>query len=66
MSIDDTVNATLSYFAAGLGFCATVDWMATGAAVLLVARLIVDLPKAYDSVRVRYKRYVESKRNRIS
>lgn len=47
----DKLDATLSYFASFLGFCSDLNWMGIGAAVLLVARLIVDVPKAYFYVR---------------
>ena len=54
MTTDDVFNATISYAAAGVGFCADVNWMAIGAGILVLARLCVDVPKAYDSLRERF------------
>lgn len=34
-----------------------IDWMTVGAVILLVARLVKDLPDAYDSVKERIARY---------
>lgn len=59
MSSRDYSDAYLSYFTSGLaGFAAwlgEVNWMAVGAGVLLVARLVKDVPEAYESLAVRYK-----------
>ena len=45
--IVDTWDAILSYFAASLGLLSTVDPMEAGGYLLLIIRLIVDIPKAY-------------------
>lgn len=54
MSTEDTTNAIISYAAAGVGFCADINWMAIGAGILVLARLCVDVPKAYDSLKERF------------
>lgn len=52
MSIyDDITGALQSYLAAGLGFLSDVNWMAVGATVLLIARLIQDVPKAIEEIK---------------
>ena len=38
-----------------------IDWMAVGAVILLIARLVKDIPEAYDSVKERIMRYKENK-----
>ena len=43
----DTWDAIISYLAAALSFTMNIDWMSVGAVVLLVARLVVDVPRAY-------------------
>lgn len=40
-----------------------IDWMAVGAVILLIARLVKDIPEAYDSVKERIKLYKENKDN---
>lgn len=63
----DTTSAVQSYLATGLGFMSDVNWMAVGAGTLLVARLIQDVPKAYETLKYyRNKdRVIEKRRQRL-
>lgn len=46
-TLSETASTFTSYLAVCGGFMASVNWMAVGAVVLLIARLLVDIPKAY-------------------
>lgn len=54
-TLDEYSSSVMSYFASGVGFLQNCDFMAIGAAILLVARLLIDLPKAYISLRRFYR-----------
>lgn len=43
---DDIVTLYTSYFTSFLAYTQDLDWMKVGAVVLLVARLIQDVPRA--------------------
>lgn len=43
---DSKLDTGVSYSASFIGCMAGTDWMQIGAAVLLVARLVVDIPRA--------------------
>lgn len=49
--IHDAIDTIISYFAAVLALAATLPLMKIGGAVLLIARLIVDIPPAYAKVK---------------
>lgn len=49
--MDDIAQALQSYLASALGFMSEVNWMAVGAGILLIARLIQDVPKAYETIK---------------
>ena len=63
----DTSSALQSYLATGLGFLSDVNWMAVGAGILLVARLVQDVPKAFETIKYyRNKdRVLEKRRQRL-
>ena len=44
--INEKFDSLLSYCAGFIGLVSQVDWMSAGAVVLLIARLVVDVPKA--------------------
>ena len=48
-----------SYFAVALGYVTQMSLMNIGAAILLAARLIVDVPPAYRAI----KKYFKEKKN---
>jgi hypothetical protein len=70
MSIQETTGTVLSYVAAFLvmifDYLQDVSWMSIGAAVLLGARLIIDVPPAYTSISkwLRKRKRLRVKRNR--
>lgn len=43
-----TSDSAQSYLASALGFMQDVNWMAVGAGVLLIARLVQDIPPAVE------------------
>ncbi len=45
--LHDIVEAAVSYFAAFLALVVSLPLMKIGGAVLLIARLVVDIPPAY-------------------
>lgn len=47
----EKIDSILSYLVAGWCYMCHLDWMGVGATVLLLARLVVDLPKAYLYIR---------------
>lgn len=48
------IEACTSYMACGLALhIQNIDWATVGAVVLLIARLVKDVPDAYDSLRAR-------------
>jgi hypothetical protein len=49
--IEHLSESLQSYLAAALGYFAQYDLMNIGAAILLVARLVVDIPSAYRAIR---------------
>ena len=52
----------MSYSTCGLVLAIEdIDWMTVGAVILLIARLVKDIPEAYDSVKERIMRYKENK-----
>ena len=56
------IDPCMSYSTCGIVLAIQdVDWMAVGAVILLIARLLKDIPDAYDSVKERIKLYKESK-----
>ena len=51
----DTWDAVLSYLAAVLSFMTNIDWMSLGAVVLLICRLMVDVPRAYIFIKESFR-----------
>jgi len=52
------LDSCMSYSTCGIVLAIEeIDWMTVGAVVLLVARLVKDLPDSYDSVKGRIARY---------
>lgn len=50
-------ESCVSYTTCGIALgIQDIDWMTVGAVVLLIARLVTDIPAAYDSIRDRIKR----------
>lgn len=50
-------DSCLSYATCGIAFhIQSIDWVAVGGVVLLIARLAVDVPNAYDSIKKRLKK----------
>ena len=45
----DVWDAILSYFTVFVGFISSVDLMDAGAGILLIIRLLIDVPKLYRS-----------------
>lgn len=60
----DTSAALQSYLATGLGFLSDVNWMAVGAGILLVSRLIQDVPKAIETIQDYRNKCREKRRKR--
>lgn len=56
-TIGEWGDAVASYAAALLASMAQVDWMHLGAIVLLVARLIHDVPAAFHYIKDQWKKY---------
>ena len=56
------IDSCMSYSTCGLVLAIEdIDWMTVGAVILLIARLVKDIPEAYDSVKERIMRYKENK-----
>lgn len=49
--LHEVVDAIVSYFAAALAFFVSLPLMKIGGAVLLIARLIVDIPPAFAKIK---------------
>jgi len=67
MTRDNIVEAATGYGVSVIGFAQDLNWVAIGSAALLVARLIVDVPKAIEMIRSwrsKPKRVKRGKRNR--
>lgn len=47
----EILDTLLGYMAAFLAFFVQCNWMSIGAAILLVSRLIVDVPKAWHVIK---------------
>jgi hypothetical protein len=56
-SLDNTASTIISYFAAFFALVASLPLMQIGGAVLLIARLVVDVPPAY----IKIKKYLKRK-----
>ncbi len=61
-SLGEAGEAVLSYFAAFLGSLAQVDWMHFGACLLLIVRLIHDVPLAVQVIKDKWAEYKARKR----
>lgn len=56
------IDSCMSYSTCGIVLAIEdIDWMTVGAVILLIARLVKDIPEAYDSVKERIMRYKENK-----
>jgi hypothetical protein len=51
MTKHDFLECVVSYCSVAIGVVSDADLMAIGAGILLIARLLVDVPKAYKAVR---------------
>ena len=64
---DGIVSACTSYGTCALIYLQDVDWATVGAIVLLIARLVKDVPDAYDAImqrkRPKRKQTKRKKRN---
>lgn len=60
MSSNLTDSCT-TYLACLVGMTKDIDWMTVGAVVLLIARLIKDVPDALVALSEMYKKYKEKK-----
>ncbi len=49
--LHEIVDAAVSYFAAALAFIVSLPLMKIGGAILLIARLVVDVPPAYNKIK---------------
>ena len=49
--LHDYSEHILSYFTAGLALCISLPLMKIGGGILLVARLVVDVPPAYQKAK---------------
>lgn len=59
-------ESCVSYLACGLALhISEINWTTIGAVVLLIARLLSDVPAAYDSVVKLIKRYKDWKTKRV-
>ena len=57
-------ESCLSYATCGLIFnIQSIDWVTVGGIVLLIARLAVDVPNAYDSIKNRLNKRKDSNDN---
>ena len=56
-TFNEATAAGQSYLASALGFMQDVNWMAVGAGVLLVARLVQDVPKAIEAAVHYYRKW---------
>ena len=55
-------ESCVSYTTCGIALgIQDINWMTVGAIVLLVARLITDIPEAYDSIHKRIRRTKQDK-----
>lgn len=52
---DELVSACTSYGTCALIYLQGIDWATVGAIVLLIARLVKDVPDAYDAIMQRRK-----------
>lgn len=52
----NSLEACTSYLACTIAYAKDIDWATAGAVILLVARLIKDVPEAYDAIRARIKK----------
>lgn len=61
MSLTQNVaESCTSYMACGLGYLSELNWGAIGATILLVARLVKDVPEAYAAI----KKYLSQRKKR--
>ena len=44
---ESKIDTGMSYTAGFVGYMSGTDWMHIGAIILLIARLVVDVPRAY-------------------
>lgn len=51
-----TLDACTSYLACTIAYTKDIDWATVGAVILLIARLVKDVPEAYDAIRARIKK----------
>lgn len=66
MSNHQVTESCVSYLTCGLALhIQEINWTTIGAVVLLIARLLSDVPAAYDSVVKLVKRYKEWKAKRV-
>ena len=54
--LHDIFDSLLSYVAATIAILTDINWMAMGGFVLLICKLIVDVPPAYNKLRRMLKR----------
>lgn len=64
--LDDATGSAQAYAGVAFGWLSDVNWMAVGAAVLLISRLIQDVPKAYLDLKDLYQKYKEKKHDKQS
>jgi len=58
---NNLTDSCTTYLACLVGMTKDLDWMTVGAVVLLVARLIKDVPDAFTALIEMYKKYKENK-----
>ena len=51
LDVRDCTESACSYLSVSMAYLSDTSWMNVGAAVLLIARLIADVPKAYSTLR---------------
>jgi len=54
--LHDIFDSLLSYVAATIAILTDINWMAMGGFVLLICKLIVDVPPAYNKIKKAFKK----------
>lgn len=61
---NNIADACTSYMTCGILVSSDINWGAVGAGILLVARLMKDIPDAYDAIRKRIKKRNKKKKKK--
>lgn len=60
---EDIASACTSYATSAVGFTSHIDLIAIGSGILLLARLVKDVPEAFKVIRNHFKKQKKVKRN---